>query len=647
MPPLPEVVDTTGREIRLTAVLGRGGEGAVYGIAASSDCVAKIYHKPLSADRSAKIQLMSSFSNQVVKQLSAWPIGLVLTKSGRVPIGLLMPKISNRRDIHKLYSPKSRRAEFQRADWRFLIRASANTARSFGAIHRTGCVIGDVNEGSVLVAEDATVRLIDCDSFQVISNGKRFACEVGVETFTPPELQGKNLREVLRTANHDNFGLAVMVFLLLFMGRHPFAGRFLGRGDMPISKAISELRFAYSAMRADVQMDTPPGTPSLSIVGDEVAFLFERAFAKQMVQGGRPESAEWAQALSNLEKRLKQCGVNPSHWHHKDTACPWCPMEAVTGVELFPFVQTSTILPAMDIAGLWKQIEALGSPGSPPALRSAQLVASAEALEVGGSYKRANVLALSLSLFIGSFAVFGGFGAPAPLLLLFGALLSFFGARKWLDKSSDIYKFRTEKAAAESNWNQAQKQWNERTGSQDFEKKKHQILSLRAQFDYLPTLRASKLNQLKESLRQSQLERFLDNFEIDRAQLDGIGNGRKRTLESYGIETAADLLTNKVQSVPGFGPKLCGTLFGWRRSLESRFVFNPSTGIDPRDIAKIEQDIIKQRRGLEQNLRDGFNELRQMHARILNARTQLRAPVESAYASYLQAAKNYEAAGGT
>src|SRR3954453_10968856 len=108
MPPLPEVIDATGREIRLTDVLGRGGEGVVYGIAASNDYVAKIYHKPLSADRSAKIQLMCSFSNQVVKQVSAWPVGLILKKSGRDAIGLVMPKIMNRKDIHKLYSPKSR-----------------------------------------------------------------------------------------------------------------------------------------------------------------------------------------------------------------------------------------------------------------------------------------------------------------------------------------------------------------------------------------------------------------------------------------------------------------------------------------------------------------------------------------------------------
>jgi DNA-binding helix-hairpin-helix protein with protein kinase domain len=225
-------------------LIGQGGEGAVYDIAACAEYVAKIYPQPLSRERSTKIQWMAAYANQIVRDFAAWPTGLLFTKAGRAPIGLLMPKVANRKDIHKLYSPKSRRDEFKRADWRFLIRAAVNTTKAFGAVHSTGCVIGDVNEGSILVAQDATVRLIDCYSFQVISNGQRFACEVGVETFTPPELQGRNLREVTRTTNHDNFGLAIMVFLLLFMGRHPFAGRFLGKGEMPIAKAISELRSA-------------------------------------------------------------------------------------------------------------------------------------------------------------------------------------------------------------------------------------------------------------------------------------------------------------------------------------------------------------------------------------------------------------------
>jgi DNA-binding helix-hairpin-helix protein with protein kinase domain len=140
-----------------------------------------------------------------------------------------MPKIADCKDIHHLYSPKSRRTVFLRADWRFLIRAATNIARAFRVVHEAGYIIGDVNHGSILVGQDATVRLIDCDSFQVTSGERCFLCEVGVETFTPPELQEKDFSRAVRTAHHDNFGLAVMVFLMLFMGRYPFAGRYLAR----------------------------------------------------------------------------------------------------------------------------------------------------------------------------------------------------------------------------------------------------------------------------------------------------------------------------------------------------------------------------------------------------------------------------------
>jgi DNA-binding helix-hairpin-helix protein with protein kinase domain len=643
---LPSVVDATGREIRLGSVLGRGGEGTVYGVASSDQLAAKIYHNPLSADRAAKIQIMSSFSNGDLKQVAAWPMGLLLSKSDRAPIGLLLPKFGNAKDIHKLYSPKSRLAEFKRADWRFLVRACANIARSFGAVHSTGCIVGDINEGSVLVADDATVRLIDCDSFQVTAQGKRYPCEVGVETFTPPELQGKKLKDIVRTTNHDNFGFAVMAFLLLFMGRHPFAGRFLGRGDMPIPKAISELRFAYSAMRADVEMERPPHTPPLSIVGDEVAFLFERAFAKQMVAGGRPEPGEWVQALVGLERNLKQCASNAAHWHHKTTSCPWCPMEATTGIELFPFVSFGGSASVLDLTALWRQIESLQSPGPSPDIHVARPEASTEASAVAGSFRRANILAFSLALIIGGAGVFGGFSAPAPLLMLVAALLSFFGARRWLDKSSDVYKFRDAEATAREAWTRTRQQWAERTGSSAFDTKKQEVLRLKSAVDYLPKLQATKLDQLRKSVKQAQLARFLDGFEIDKATIDGIGDGRKRTLQSYGIETAADLLNSNVESVPGFGPKLCGALYAWRQSMEVRFKFNPATGVDRRDIDKIEQEIGLERRKLEQAVRAGYEELQQLHGRALNARTQMRGPVEAAYAAYLQADANYKAVSG-
>lgn len=641
--PLPEVIDLSGREIHLEALIGQGGEGAVYGIRSSEDLVAKVYHRPLTAERAAKIQFMSSLSNSTLNQVSAWPTGLLLAKSGRAPVGLLLPRVKNAKDIHKLYSPKSRLSEFTRADWRFLVRACTNTARAFGAVHATGSIIGDINEGSVLVAPDATVKLIDCDSFQITDQGRRYLCEVGVETFTPPELQGKNLRQTVRTVNHDSFGLAVMLFLLLFMGRHPFAGRFLGRGDMPIPKAISELRFAYSAMRADVQMDRPPNTPALSIVGDEVAFLFERAFAKQMISGGRPEPQEWVQALVGLEKNLTQCRTNPAHWHHKAVACPWCPMEAATRAELFPFVSLGGDIGTLDLTTLWRQIEGLQSPGPAPNIQGTRPSPSGEAVSVANSFRRANILAFVMALAIGGIGVFGGLSAPAPLLFLIAALITFFGARRWLDRSSDVYKFRDAEATARNTWLRAQQEWSERAGSASFDSKKQEVLRLKALVDHLPTLRKTKLDQLRTSVRQAQLSRYLDQFEIDNASIEGIGNGRKRTLQSYGIETAADLMSTAVENVPGFGPKLCGALYAWRQSVEAGFKFNPATGVDKRDIDKIEHEITVERRKLEQSVRTGYEELKQLHGRVVNARAQLLGPVETAYAEYLQADENYKA----
>jgi hypothetical protein len=324
---------------------------------------------------------------------------------------------------------------------------------------------------------------------------------------------------------------------------------------------------------------------------------------------------------------------------------PGAAQEAATGTELFPFVSFGPG-GSLDLTSLWRQIESLSSPGPIPEISVVRPSASAEALSIARSFRRANVFAFGLALLIGGVGVFGGLSAPFPLVLLVAALLSFFGARRWLDKSSDVYKFRAAEASARETWARAQQQWAERTGPAAFDSKKEEILRVKAAFDYLPHLRTSKLDQLRKSVRQAQLSRYLDSFEIDKAKLDGIGEGRKRTLQSYGIETAADLIGKAVEAVPGFGPKLCGTLYAWRRSLEGRFVFNPATGVDRRDIDKVEQEIILERRKLEQAARSGYNDLQQLRDRVIHARTQLRGAAEAAYAAYLQADANYKAVSG-
>jgi DNA-binding helix-hairpin-helix protein with protein kinase domain len=634
------IVDTCGNSVTLGKEIGKGGEGAVFEIASDDKLLAKIYHSGLSSERADKIRVMSALRGEQIAKLTAWPIDLLSTRSGQ-PVGLLIPRFAGRKDIHHLYSPKSRRADFQRADWRFLIRAAANTARAFAAVHETGCVIGDVNHGGVLVAQDATVRLIDCDSFQVVSGSRKFLCEVGVETFTPPELQGKPFKGVVRTESHDNFGLAVMSFLMLFMGRHPFAGRYLGSGDMPIPRAIEEFRFAYGSRRAALSMERPPGTPPLNIVGDGVEALFERAFSRDHAIR-RPRAKEWAVALEQLETSVKQCPSSPSHWHHKSTSyCPWCQMEAATGAALFPIIVQTATGSLFDLTTLWQQVESLKHPGSAPAFRDMIAQPSDEAKATLSQIRKNTRIALSISAAIIGFGVLGlakGFG----ILFILAGIVAYFTIHAILDKAIDTQKYKTAFVRATSNRSMAQSGWTLNAGPGQFDTKMAELLMLKRERSDIPSIRLRRMEQLRKEHRKLQLEQFLDTFQIDDAKIDGVGPGRKQTLASFSIETALDVTEKNLSNVSGFGPKLRSNMLLWRRSIEMQFVFDPKRAIDPRQIQKVEQEIIVEKNKIEDKLHKGVAEITQIHKNIINARQYMKKQVEAAYLDYANAAANYQ-----
>jgi len=295
-----------GRSIVLDREIAKGGEGSVWGIADKPDFVAKFYHQGLSPEQARKLGAMCRLKSEHLVKIAAWPVDLVRPTAAGVPQGFLMRRINGYSQAHLLYTPKSRRTHFPEAQLPFLLHTSVNIARAFATVHDAGQVIGDVNHGNLLVSKDAVVALIDCDSFEIIDGALRFPCPVGVPTYTPPELQGKSFSGV-RTQQHDTFGLAVLVFHMLFLGRHPFSGIFRqGQGDKTIEDAIREFRFAYSPNRGATEMDQPSWVPPLSIYPPEIANLFLRAFSAQGASGSRPSSHEWIPALEGLSHNLRR-----------------------------------------------------------------------------------------------------------------------------------------------------------------------------------------------------------------------------------------------------------------------------------------------------------------------------------------------------
>jgi len=361
------VFDHLGGTIRLGPTIAAGGEGTVCAIDGSPGFVAKIYHKPPSPDDVAKLRAMIGWPSKRIEDIcktAAWPIKTLHKNHGQPALGFVMLRMDNFSPIHKLYGPRQRRISFPKVDWYCLTKAARNCAAAFATLHEHGVVIGDVNESNVRVSDKMTIAIIDCDSFQIQEADRVYRCNVGVPTFTPPELQGKSLRHHTRSVNHDRFGLAVMIFHLLMMGRHPFAGRFLGHGNMEIEHAIRDFRYAYGSTAEFNQMQPPPHSVPLNALSSDLVALFERAFSPKSTLL-RPSPKEWVTALDQFEKTLLRCQTDLGHRYPQHLGkCVWCHLMAQQAPNFFISVGAALgqQVHKFDLSTIWRLIDQVDFP---------------------------------------------------------------------------------------------------------------------------------------------------------------------------------------------------------------------------------------------------------------------------------------------
>ncbi len=611
--------DSTGRKITLSAELGKGGEGSVYAVAGDNNSVGKIYHKPLSGDKAEKLGWMAINKSQQLLKVAAWVTDTLHDCAGGKVVGFLMPSVKAK-EVHELYSPKSRRTHFPEADWRFLIHAAINLARAFNNVHEAGHVIGDVNHGNCVVLPDGTVKLIDCDSYNIQANGKNYPCEVGVSTHIAPELQGKSLRGAVRTQQHDNFGLAVIIFQILFLGRHPFAGKPLGKEERNLEDCIREQRFAYGTGASLRQIKQPPGTLDLEAVSMPVAQLFERAFLRR----DRPAPREWIHALKELSYNLTRCGQNSGHYFWKSLkACPWCALEKQTGLPLFPVnYQQQGQSSDFNIVTIEQLLNSIQFPQNLPAKPFSAITLPPPNSQLIDSNEK------NKSLVIGLLA------AEFALLLIVPFFIGFVGAvicgltmafivyRYSRDSDPEMKKKVVNKFnESQKNWLALGREWQQRESGDRLLEKSADTKKKINEYKNLDVLRLQKLKKLDDQRYDQQLEEFLDKFYIERADIRGIGISRVVTLQSYGIETAFDIDQHGIMSIPGFGPTYTQKLMMWKEGLKARFIFDPNKLVSPQDQQKVEIEIAAVRLQLEKSLQSGVSQLRAQVANI-NARNQ-------------------------
>jgi DNA-binding helix-hairpin-helix protein with protein kinase domain len=598
----------------VSELIGKGGEGEVYAIKGRAGQAAKIYNTGLRAKREDKVRAMVGEGLAVKTDLVAYPGEVVTDLRGNF-LGFAMRLVSGYRPLHELYTPKSRQRLFAKADYRFIVHAALNVARAIGKVHQTGCVIGDLNHSGVLVAQDATVALIDADSFQFSLNGKSYPCVVGVPDFTPPELHGKNLASVQRTIEHDNFGLAVAIFHLLFMGRHPYAGRYSG-ADISMGEAIAQNRFAYSLTRqAATKTIPPPGALTLEMFPTAVSVAFEKAFG--LIPTLRPGALDWIQVLNSLESSLNHCSKVKTHYYPSAArGCVWCKLAAESGFDMFPdltAVEPNFPTDARGTEQAIREILAFHFPTVADLLPAAPTPrAASNALREAKSGKRWGTV-MGFVMMGGAIA---GFIYAAPAWFVWIGLV-IWGWVIFSDRDVETGPF--ERAFKDTD-ELVQRELNafvQRHGMAEVLKVRRDLDAAIAAYKGHDNALARELMVMKSNRESRQRQAYLDGFPIRRASISGIGPSKTATLVSFGIETAADVSQSAVRRVPGFGEVMTGKVVAWRRMHESRFKYDPTPNAqDAADEKALRGRFAAEKAKLESTIRNGLGTLRNARARL-------------------------------
>ncbi len=528
-----------------------------------------------------------------------------------------MPRVSGYQAAHLLYTPKSRRTNFPEAQFPFILHAIVNIARAFATVHDAGQVIGDVNHGNLLISNTATVALIDCDSFE-ISDGKAcFPCLVGVPTYTPPELQGRSFQGIRRTQQHDAFGLAVLIFHMLVLGRHPFAGIFRqGTADKTIEDAIREYRFAYLPDNRLTELEPPPSVPRLSEFPSDIGQLFIRAFTREGSNGHRPLAHEWIAPLESLSRNLKQCSANEAHHYFQAlSSCPCCQVERASGRAMFGIKITVIGGTDFDLVAVWAQIESVRADEqslTPPSTNAHhdQFRPDARIPEVKKRHRIRRLLSVGSILLAVILVASGLIQALPAICILIGGLAAM--VKPWQSAAEVSYDLKVEHQNALGAFNAGMARWRElQWAPPRFHETKQRLESEKRELAELPAIRARRMAELKASLRDKQLTRFLEKHHIEDAAIPGIGQGRKTLLRCYGVEDASDVALFRL-NIKGFGPSLTTSLLAWRSVIEQQFVFNPYEDVDPSNVRVLDQELAQKRASLVQSLSTGSQQLRQV-----------------------------------
>lgn len=324
------------------ACVGEGATGFVHSIVGNSRSVLKLLKaNALSVDAKAKILAMLSnppsgieisHAGQRHVQIS-WPERVVFSEEEDF-VGFSMPMVDTTASapLHLLLQRSERAYSKLRKDYVFRLYVALNLATVVSKLHTSGHHVVDLKPQNVRFYKDnGLVALIDCDGMSVVGASRmRHPANHYSEEYIAPEVgfsrgthavSATQLREP-----QDHFALAVIVFLLLNEGIHPFQGVPVANGAIPstVQESIDENLYAYGFIKNPRQLPSPASLHSEFDI--DTRALFDRAFCQP---ANRPTASEWHEHLKRLmppdgDLALTECKKGEGHIKFHGRNCAHC-----------------------------------------------------------------------------------------------------------------------------------------------------------------------------------------------------------------------------------------------------------------------------------------------------------------------------------
>ncbi|WP_171007640.1 topoisomerase DNA-binding C4 zinc finger domain-containing protein [Sphingomonas sp. 3P27F8] len=519
-----------------------------------------------------------------------------------------MRQVAGHQPIHELITTASRREHFPKADYRFLVHVALNVARIVASAHAAGVVIGDINGSGFLVSQRGTVTLIDADSFQVGAH----RCPVGMAEFTPPELQGVAFGTIDRTPDHDAFGLAIILFQILALGRHPFAGVARGKA-IQIDQAIVKGLFAYSLLRT-VRATPPPAALRLDDLPRAIRLLLERAFAGRGY--ARPTAAEWVEALGALAKSLTPCPNRSDHHVVAERGpCPWCRIERETGRPIF-------------VCGMNT------SDGRRVARPFSLCSDAAEAIQHAKRHAGEAVMPMWSRP-----PASPGMSARKALATIDGRIGQLPPSLRALQLGAGVVdKFMSRNDAAQRVASRILDEWRSRLGVWDIAKLIGQLRGDAEQLDRLHVNRSAVVARATAHFVQETAIGIMAHATLDVARIPGIGAALRAHLVTNGITNAAAVSRPALAAVGGIGEARIVLLLFWREAVAVRAEQSARSSGQANALASAEAAVAHREQQLEHRIKIMLADLEAKVARVRKAVWLVDRNVEAALAVQDQAA---------